>query len=122
MLRGTSEAALFVLFELGLFAHDPLNVRTRLATPNFPLPVSFIFGKHDWVSAEGCQDVLMSNKFRESGQSQMHVVTKSDHNLAIDNPAELARLIIGDLTGKLTHKFDSKLEMYYLEPTNDVTQ
>lgn len=45
----------------------------------------------------------------------MHVVPKSDHNLASDNPEELAQLLIDDLTGAITHRFDSKLEMYYLE-------
>ena len=45
----------------------------------------------------------------------MHVVRNSDHNLACDNPEELARVIIGDLKGTITHKFDIKLEMYYLD-------
>ena len=51
LMRGSSEAALFLLFDLGLFAHEPLNTPTKLATPEFDLPVSFIFGKHDWVTA-----------------------------------------------------------------------
>ena len=67
LMRGTSEVALFVLFDQGLFAHKPLNLPTRLASSNFPLPISFIFGKHDWVSGEGCQDVLLSNKYRATG-------------------------------------------------------
>ena len=67
MMRGTSEAALFVLFDFGLFAHNPLNSPKTMASADFPLPVSFIFGKHDWVSSDGCQDVLLANKFRESG-------------------------------------------------------
>lgn len=115
MMKGTSEGALFVLFDQGLFAHYPLNAPSCLASPSFPLPVSFIFGRHDWVTAEGCQDVILSNKWRACGQSQMHVVSKSDHNLASDNPEELARLLIDDLTGAITHKFDSKIEMYYLD-------
>ena len=44
----------------------------------------------------------------------MHVVPKSDHDLVSDNPEELASVIIGDLNGTITHKFDRKLEMYYL--------
>lgn len=115
LLKGTSEGALFVLFDFGLFAHDPLCLPSKLASSNFDMPVSFIFGKHDWMTAEGCQDVLMSNKYTASGQSQMHVVEKSDHDLSADNPADLARIIIDDLTGAVTHKFDTKLELYYLD-------
>lgn len=115
MMRGTSEAALFVLFDFGLFAHHPLNSPQRMASSDFPLPVSFIFGKHDWVTSEGCQDVLLANKFRASGESQMHVVEKSDHNLAADNPEQLASLIVDDIKGNIKHKFDTKLEMYYMD-------
>jgi len=43
------------------------------------------------------------------------VVAKSDHNLACDNPEALARVIIDDLQGNLTHRFDTKIELYYLE-------
>ena len=113
-MRGTSEAALFVLFDFGLFAHDPLNKPSTLACSNFPLPISFIFGQHDWVSSEGSQDVILANRYRQTGESQLHVVPKSNHDLMSDNPTELARVLIGDLQGTITHKFDSKLEMYYL--------
>ena len=50
----------------------------------------------------------------------MHVVTKSDHNLAAHNPEELSRIIIADLKGEITHKFEVKIEMYYLED-NDIS-
>ena len=69
LMRGTSEGALFVLFDFGLFAHSPLSMPTQLASSAFDIPVSFIFGMHDWVTAEGCQDVLMNNKYQMSGQS-----------------------------------------------------
>ena len=54
LVRGTSEAALFVLFDYGLFARCPLSSVSMLANPKFPLPISFFFGKHDWVTAQGC--------------------------------------------------------------------
>ena len=90
LMRGTSESALFLLFEQGLFAHEPLCSPKQMANPEFSLPVSFIFGKHDWVTATGCEDVILSNKFRKSGHSQLHVINKSGHDVANDNPAALA--------------------------------
>ena len=32
-----------------------------------------------------------------------------------DNPEELLRIIIGDLKGTITHQYQEKIEMYYLE-------
>ena len=49
----------------------------------------------------------------------MHVVRNSGHNLASDNPEDLARVIIGDLEGTIKHKFDVKLELYYLEQQDE---
>lgn len=45
----------------------------------------------------------------------MHVCDKSDHNMHSDNPTELARLIVGDLTGTITHAYEEKVEMYYVK-------
>lgn len=114
LMRGTSEAALFVLFDFGLYAHEPLSLESSLADPYFPLPLSFIFGKHDWVSGEGSHDVINANQYKSTGESQLHVVAKAGHDLASDNPDELAKLIIGDLNGTISHKHDSKRELYYL--------
>ena len=32
-----------------------------------------------------------------------------------DNPTDLANIIIGDLTGTLTHQYEEKIEMYFQE-------
>ena len=45
----------------------------------------------------------------------MHVCDKADHNMHSDNPKELLRIIVGDLTGTITHQYEAKLEMYYLK-------
>jgi hypothetical protein len=44
MRQGTTEYALMVLFNSNLLAKIPLSNNDRLADPNFPLPISIIFG------------------------------------------------------------------------------
>ena len=111
----STETAISVCFTPGLFPHNPLYAENRLGAPDFPIAISFIFGRHDWVSAKGAFKTVDGSQFKESGQSQVHVCDKADHNMHNDNPQELIRLIVGDLTGQITHAYEHKLEMYYIE-------
>ena len=65
----STEVAVHVCFNPGLFPHNPLYAENRLGAPDFPLAVSFAYGYHDWVSAKGARKCLEGNKFRESGES-----------------------------------------------------
>jgi len=47
---GTTEYAILVSFGVGLVCHLPLESVEKLADPNFPIPVSFIYGDNDWVT------------------------------------------------------------------------
>lgn len=38
-----------ILFNSNLVAKIPLSQEDRLANPDFPLPISVIFGEQDWV-------------------------------------------------------------------------
>ena len=50
MRPGTTEYAIMVNFEVGLVCKLPLEDPTKLANPNLPFPVSFIYGDNDWVA------------------------------------------------------------------------
>ena len=39
-----------VNFGLGLVCKLPLEAENKLGNPNFPIPVSFIYGDDDWVA------------------------------------------------------------------------
>jgi hypothetical protein len=41
--------AIMVEFEAGIQARVPLTNKDKLCNPNFPLPISFIYGEHDWT-------------------------------------------------------------------------
>jgi len=46
---GTTEVAIMVNFGINLKSHLPLGTEEKLANPDFPIPISFIYGDNDWV-------------------------------------------------------------------------
>jgi len=66
---GSTEFAIFHLFDMGLHAHIPLNDERRLARNDLPFPVSFIYGEHDWMDSRGADNIVRINQFFTSGQS-----------------------------------------------------
>lgn len=53
MREGSTEYAIFICFELGLWAVNPLESQKRLGNPEFALPVSFYYGDSDWMDKRG---------------------------------------------------------------------
>lgn len=97
MRPGTTEYAIMILFELGLVPKISLGHPDRLANPNFPIPVSFIYGDRDWVvlvDRNGGKNVVEVNPHESS---RYHVIQNSDHNMHMDNPLGFANTIINDI-------------------------
>lgn len=97
-----------IQFNDKLFCQSPLNGADKLANKEFPVPISFVYGDRDWVNSLGSEDVVKANKFFESGEAQLHIVTKSDHNMHTENPKELCDKLIGDLQGTIKHAYETK--------------
>ena len=89
MRDGSTEYAIFICFELGMFAVNPLETEDRLGNPDFPVPVSFFYGDIDWMDVKGGQRVVDNNKFKGT-KSHVYIVTNSDHHMYLDNPEEFA--------------------------------
>ena len=49
MRPGTTEHALMICFAPSILAHEPLGTKKRLLNPNFPVPISIVFGDDDWI-------------------------------------------------------------------------
>lgn len=82
MRPGRTEYAIFFQFELGLFPHNPLGAVERLGNPDYPIPISFMYGDRDWMDAVGSAAVVDGNKFKETGESQLHIVPNAGHQMA----------------------------------------
>jgi len=49
MRESTSEYGILVLFNRGGQALLPLGTKDKLASPDFPIPITFIMGVEDWM-------------------------------------------------------------------------
>jgi cardiolipin-specific phospholipase len=97
MREGSTEYAIFICFEIGLWTVNPLESQKRLGSPEFALPVSFYYGDSDWMDKRGGQRVVSNNIFNVAQEgsdnkplSVVHIIDDSDHNLHLDNPKQLS--------------------------------
>lgn len=84
MKQASTEYAIFVCFEVGMWAVNPLERDDLLGNENFPIPVSFYYGDRDWMDANGGHRVISKNKFKDF--SNHYIITDSDHHMYLDNP------------------------------------
>ena len=109
MKRSSSECSIMVLFSPGLQAYIPLGSPDKLANPDFPIPISFVMGRDDWVrysdedfgenvvgARKGNYDQSLS--YHEKGH--YHICPGAGHNMHMDNPNTFADIIIKDLLGQ----------------------
>jgi cardiolipin-specific phospholipase len=100
--KGSSEYCLAHLLAPGAYARSPM-VKRVAALPT-TLPVSFIYGSHDWMDVQGGIDSV--NKLREAGNrlGSSFVVQSAGHHTYLDAPlafdALLSRILDGDVDGK----------------------
>lgn len=96
MREGSTEYAIFICFEVWLWAVNPLESQKRLGSPEFALPVSFYYGEYDWMDKRGGQRVVSNNIFNVAQEgtdkplSIVHIIDGSDHNVHLDNPKQLS--------------------------------
>lgn len=53
MQEGSTEYAIFICFELGMFAKNPLELDRLLGNSELPFPISFFYGDVDWMDEKG---------------------------------------------------------------------
>lgn len=97
MRPGTTEYAIMVLFDLGLYPKISLGHPDRLGNADFPIPVSFIYGDKDWVRSVDMDAGLKITDNNKFGNSKYYLVNDSDHNMHMDNPLGFANIIINDI-------------------------
>ena len=120
MQEGSTEYAIFICFELGMFAKNPLELDRFLGNEELPFPISFFYGDIDWMDKKGGERVVNKNKFGGS-QSHVYVVTNSDHHMYLDNPTEFATLIIEDVK-KSEHFHHQVVTVQFGEDRDDLVK
>lgn len=90
--RGSGEYCLAHLLLPGAWARLP--IATRAADLRKELPVSFIYGESDWMDVEAGRDVVRRlREWGNTGGGRTFVVPHAGHNVHIDNPRALDRLL-----------------------------
>ena len=118
MKQGSTEYAIFVCFQVGMFAINYLEHETRLGNPDLNLPMSYFYGDIDWMDEQAGLRVVSKNRYAASKLSEVYFITNSDHHMYFDNPDEFAGLIINDIffTEERLHLIEGRLESQ--EPYN----
>ncbi len=74
MREGSTEYAIFICFEVGMFAKKPLELENRLGNPDIDLPMSFFYGDIDWMDYRGGNRILEKNRYKD-GLSQLYIIS-----------------------------------------------
>ena len=61
MKDGSTEYAIFVQFQLGMYAVKPLEIAEKLGNKELNLPISFFYGDIDWMDESAGRRVLENN-------------------------------------------------------------
>lgn len=97
MRPGTSEHGIMVCFNFSLQTTLALGTAEKLLNPEFPIPLSFVYGDKDWtrvVDQDFAKECVAANKFKEN--SHFFLCPDSDHNMHMDNPQALANILINN--------------------------
>ncbi|CAG8611331.1 6709_t:CDS:2 [Acaulospora colombiana] len=77
------------------YARMPLEY--RVANLSKDIPVTFVYGSHDWMDPEG--GVRSVKKLKQVGNigSKMYTVPGAGHHVYLDNPGAVNKLLVKEL-------------------------
>ena len=104
--EATTEYALLVNFDPSFQAYLPLATSDKLASPDFAVPLVFVYGEIDWVKTmdDGAGlSCVTANKKKHGDQSNHYILPKASHNLHIDNNKGLINIILNETIYKPGH-------------------
>lgn len=78
-------------------AHARLPLEFRVAKLPKELPVTFVYGSHDWMDPEG--GVRSVQRLKEVGNtsSRMVIVPGAGHHVYLDNPEVVDKLLVKEM-------------------------
>ena len=96
-LKASGERALATHLAPGAHAVRPLV--DKLLPENVKMPLTFIYGEHDWMDYRNGLDIV--KRFKEKGRTaDLHHVPNGGHQMLMENPDEFSRILIESLTSR----------------------
>jgi cardiolipin-specific phospholipase len=82
-------------------AHARMPLEFRVAKLPRDLPVTFAYGSHDWMDAEG--GLRSVQRLKEAGNtgSRMVIVPGAGHHVYLDNPDVVNKLLVKEMDSAL---------------------
>jgi pimeloyl-ACP methyl ester carboxylesterase len=93
-------------FKLDCYGLHPLQAEDRLGNPNIDFPIAMVFGDKDRFGSEGAEEIIKKNKHFKSGRSQLFRVKDCCHNMHLDQPIEMEKLMTGFFEGTIRGRFE----------------
>ena len=60
------------------------------------------------MDSRGSREIVKTNKFYATGESQLHVLAEAGHQLFMNNPEGFIELVVADLTGVIKNQFETR--------------
>ncbi|KAH9943132.1 alpha/beta-hydrolase [Epithele typhae] len=105
LAKGSGEYCISHLLAPGAYARRPIVDRIDA----LKIPVTFIYGDHDWMDPEGGKESVERLRQAGNGLGKMYIVPHAGHHVYLDNPKATNDLLVKELdrAADLTRSFYS---------------
>ncbi|KAF9046062.1 alpha/beta-hydrolase [Hymenopellis radicata] len=93
LAKGSGEYCISHILAPGAHARLPMVDRVDA----LKIPVTFVYGDHDWMDPEGGQDSVERLRQAGNGQGRMYIVNNAGHHVYLDNPKQVNDLLVKEL-------------------------
>ncbi|TRM68385.1 Alpha/Beta hydrolase protein [Schizophyllum amplum] len=100
LAKGSGEYCISHILAPGAHARMPLVDRISA----LKIPVTFIYGEHDWMDPRGGEDSVERLRQAGNGQGRMYVVGRAGHHVYLDNPKAVNDLLMKELDRPVSAK------------------
>ncbi|KAJ7638540.1 alpha/beta-hydrolase [Roridomyces roridus] len=93
LAKGSGEYCISHILSPGAIARMPLVDRVAA----LKIPVTFIYGDHDWMDPQGGEDSVDSLRKSGNGNCRSYIVNNAGHHVYLDNPEAVDSLVVREL-------------------------
>ncbi|KAJ7499167.1 alpha/beta-hydrolase [Mycena latifolia] len=93
LAKGSGEYCISHILAPGAHARMPLV--DRIAA--LKIPVTFVYGDHDWMDPEGGEQSVENLRKAGNGQARSYIVNNAGHHVYLDNPKAINDLMVREL-------------------------
>ncbi|KAF7353005.1 hypothetical protein MVEN_01268100 [Mycena venus] len=93
LAKGSGEYCISHILSPGAHARMPLV--DRIAA--LKIPVTFVYGDHDWMDPEGGEQSVENLRKAGNGQARSYIVNNAGHHVYLDNPKAVNDLMLREL-------------------------